>query len=81
MIRYCAYLSDRTACLRQTIRFDVADEAEAVEYARTLIVTGGRVEVWSPGMHINSLIGSDLFSGGPLVTAMVRPARCQPGDR
>ncbi len=70
MARYRVYLMDEADFVQKTTAVDCASDAEAVDYARTLIKRGGPVNLWTDDAAVTALIG--WFRPGPLSGALVR---------
>ena len=51
MAYYRIYLSDAAEFIQQSLTIESVDDERAIEHARTLIKSGGQVDLWgSPGM-------------------------------
>lgn len=75
MARYRVYLMDEAEFVQKTAAVECGSDAEAMDYARTLIRKGGPVDLWTDDTVVTALIGWFRPRSGPLSGALVRRAR------
>ena len=78
MARYRVYLMDEAEFVQKTAAAECASDAEAVDYARTLIRHGGRVDLWTDDVPPTALIGWFRPDAEPFSGALVRRTRVRP---
>ena len=72
MALYRVYLSNAADLVQRTISIDCGSDDEAVDHARTLIRTGGEVEVWNGDTTNGPLIGLLASTQGAMSSALVK---------
>ncbi len=81
MARYRVYLMDEAEFVQKTALAECGSDADAVDYARTLIRRGGTVSLWTDDAAPTALIGWFRSEAGPLNSALVRRSRVRPAPR
>ena len=78
MPRYRIYLLDEADFVQKTAPVECHCDADAMDYARTLIRRDGRVELWIDALPTDAMIGWIRPESEPFDRALVHRSRSRP---